>query len=131
MRLRTPSLVSAVAAVLVASALTACSWSASAPDDRPLVAPSSTFQGEVPEFTGPWAAEFTEAYRSTTSETIHKILAKGSISDQDYASVSSQFVRCMKNKGFTVKITWLFGESTVTGDGDVNTASNACNDDMS
>ncbi|SEA65465.1 hypothetical protein [Leifsonia sp. 21MFCrub1.1] len=118
----------AAVAIVATVALTACSPSANV-QDRPAAA-SSSFQGEVPEFTGPWAAEFAEAYRSTTSEVVHKILAKGSITDQDYASVSSQFVTCMKDKGFAVEITGPYGESTVSGDGDINAGANACNDDM-
>lgn len=121
----------AVAVLVAAAALTACSPSASDSQDRASGAPSPAFDGEVPEFTGPWAAEFAEAYRSTRSELVHEILKKGAITDQDYAFVSSRYVSCMKNKGFEVEITGPYGESTVTGDGDVNAASNACNDDLS
>jgi len=133
MRSRSQRLGSAAVAALVATALAACSASGDSPNDRPVAAPSPAFQGEVPEFSGPYAAEFAEAYRSTTSEVVHQILAKGSITDQDYAAVSSQYVKCVKDKGFTAEVTGPFGEGTVEGDGegDANEASLACSGDMS
>ncbi|MFB9746367.1 hypothetical protein [Leifsonia shinshuensis] len=94
-------------------------------------APSPSYSGPVPEFSGPWASEFAEAYRSTTSEVVHTILAKGSITDRDYASVSSAYVQCMSNKGLKAVVTGQFGESTVEGDGDVNAANEACSADFS
>lgn len=62
------------------------------------------YDGPVPTFTGPWASELTQAYRSTDSTLDHTILAKGKIDDQDYAAVSSVFVSCMSTKGYTVEL---------------------------
>ena len=120
----------AAVAILVTAALAGCGGTGSATNDDGL-APSSSYSGPVPDFSGPWASEFAEAYRSTTSEVVHEILAKGSISDQDYADVSSAYVSCMSNKGLKAVVTGQFGESTVEGDGDVNAANEACSGDFS
>ncbi|WP_391857979.1 hypothetical protein, partial [Vibrio cidicii] len=82
-------------------------------------------------FSGPWASEFADAYRSTTSEIVHRILEKESITDQDYAEVSSAYVKCMANKGFKAEVTGPFGESVVdAGPGD-DAAQVECDKDMS
>jgi hypothetical protein len=121
----------AVAAIAcaVAAAEVGCSQP-STPDSLALSVPSAAFSGPVPPFTGPWAAEFADAYRSTTSEHVHKILSKGSISDADYADVSSGYVKCMADRGFTVTFTGPDGQSTVTGNGDARAAANSCNGDV-
>lgn len=119
----------AAVAILVTAALAGCAAGSSPTNAGSTESPS--YAGPVPEFTGPWASEFAEAYRSTTSEVVHSILAKGSITDQDYAAVSSAYVKCMSNKGFTAAITGQFGESTIEGDGDVNAANEACSGDFS
>jgi hypothetical protein len=121
----------AVKAVAVAATLVGCSQSASSSAELPLSAPSPSYTGTVPGFSGPWAAEFAEAYRSTTSDVVHQILTKGSITDQDYAAVSSAYVKCMANKGFTVHITGPAGQGVIDGDGDSAAADKACNGDIS
>ncbi|PDQ35746.1 MAG: hypothetical protein B5766_04640 [Candidatus Lumbricidophila eiseniae] len=54
----------------------------------------------IPEFTGPWADEFAEFYRKTTSDLVRQILAKGHITDQDFAQTESLYRKCMLNEGF-------------------------------
>ena len=120
----------AVTGLATAAALLGCSQTAVLEADEPSSAPSPAYRGDVPDFSGPWAAEFAEAYRSTTSDVVHKILAKGSITDQDYAAVSGAYVRCMANKGFKAQVTGPGGEGTLEGDGDALAAHNACNGDM-
>jgi hypothetical protein len=64
---------------------------------------------------------------------VHSILAKGSITDQDYAAVSGQYVKCMKNKGFIAHIDGPAGQATVSGGpagGDGNAANASCNSDL-
>lgn len=92
--------------------------------------PSPVFTGEVPSFSGPWASEFAEAYRSTNSEVVHRILEKGSITDQDYAEVSSAYVTCMANKGFTATVTGPFGESVTEAGEESMSAEETCNGDI-
>lgn len=119
-----------VVVALAAAALAGCTAAevGAKEDGR---SPSPSYSGSVPAFSGPWASEFAEAYRSTTSDVVHAILAKGSITDQDYANVSSAYITCMSNKGFTAAVTGQFGESTVEGEGEVNAANEACSGDFS
>jgi hypothetical protein len=119
----------AAIALGVVAVLTGCSSSEGGPRASKVDVPAS---GGVPHFSGPWAEEFDAAYRSTDSAFVHGILAKGSITDQDYAEVSSRYIRCMKNKGFTATVDGPAGEGTVDGkgDGDPNAAHEACSEEM-
>ena len=84
----------------------------------------------MPDFSGPWASEFAEVYRSTNSTVVHAILAKGSITDQDYAEVSSAYVKCMANKGFKATVTGPAGESITEAGEESLDAESACNEDF-
>jgi hypothetical protein len=125
---------SVVIAIAVAAGLVSCSSSSTGTDVRSELHAGPTFDGPIPEFHGPWAAEFAEAYRKSTDDFIHEILAKESITDQDYAIVSGEFVKCMANKGFKVQIDGPGGEMTISDlptdeDGDrANAASLECGD---
>lgn len=70
------------------------------------------FTGSVPEFTGPWAEAFTRAYKETNDELTHRILATGTITDADYAELSSAFVKCMKDKGVTATVEGAAGQAS-------------------
>lgn len=113
-----------------AAGLASCSLPNPTPDPA---ATGSNSQGSVPIFDGPWAAEFAEAYQSTTDPLVHTILAKESITDQDYATAAGIFVKCMANKGFTVEIEGPAGEMSIpnalTDDAfeRANAASESCN----
>jgi len=120
---------SIIAGAVVALAATALSGCAST-TDRPASAPSPVFSGHVPAFSGPWAAEFERAYRSTTSDIVHRILAKGSITDRDYAAVSGAYERCMANKGFPTRVTGPAGEAETQGGEESLKADEACNGDF-
>ncbi|GAA2049669.1 hypothetical protein [Leifsonia soli] len=114
------------AATIVVAALGGCA-SAGHPSSG---ASSPAFQGPVPSFTGPWASEFEQAYRSTNSDAVHEILAKGSITDRDYAEVSAEYERCMANKGFPTRVTGPGGEAEIDGGEDSLKADEACNGDF-
>lgn len=128
--MRHSTIAGAVAVALVtAAALVGCSQTADS-SSADLRRPPAVFTGPVPSFSGPWASDFADAYRSTTSELVHGILEKGSITDQDYAEVSSAYVKCMANKGFKAEVTGPFGESVIdTGPGD-DAAHAKCSEDM-
>ena len=79
------SVSSAAIAIAIAAGLVSCSSVSSGADSGANSSSRSTFDGAVPEFSGPWASEFAEAYRSTTDSVMREILAKESITDQDYA----------------------------------------------
>ncbi len=102
-----------VLAIALAAGLVSCSLAPTSSDGRVASDKGATFDGAVPEFSGPWAAEFAEAYRSTTDELVHEILAKESITDEDYAVVSGRFVKCMANKGFRAQIDGPAGQMTM------------------
>ncbi len=104
---------SAAIAIALAAGLVSCSSVSSGAEIRATSPTGSTFDGPVPEFRGPYAVEFAEAYRSTTDDVAHEILAKESITDQDYAIVSGRFVKCMANKGFRVQIDGPAGQMTM------------------
>ncbi|MEO7121784.1 MAG: hypothetical protein ABI400_01440 [Lacisediminihabitans sp.] len=72
------------------------------------------YVGPMPNFTGPWAAEFNFAYRTTQSKLAHQILAKGSITPADYTTISTAFESCMKSHGFNATVDGPGGQMTVT-----------------
>lgn len=81
-------------------------------DARPTATPTVD---PAPHFDGPWAAEFAQAYASTSSDSLdRKILRTGQVTDQDYAAVSNAFVTCMAGKGFHAVITGPSGAGEVT-----------------
>lgn len=106
-------------ACLTATALAGCVTSDDAtPEDDSTT--QNEFTGEVPSFSGVWAADFAEMYRMTTDETAHRILAKESITDADYSEIGDQFIACMAAKDFTVTIDDAYGRFSVTNSVDGN-----------
>lgn len=120
--------VTALVAAALAVQLAGCSQQ-SAPSGE-ATRQSAVYNGEVPTFSGPWASEFADAYRSTKSGIVHRILEKGSITDQDYAEVSSAYVKCMANKGFTARVTGPAGESITEAGTESFGAEEMCNPDL-
>lgn len=102
-----------VTAIALTVGLVSCSVPPASSDGQVAHAEGSAFAGPVPEFRGPYAVEFAEAYRSTTDNVVREILAKESITDQDYATAAGIFVKCMANKGFTVEIDGPAGEMSI------------------
>lgn len=97
----------AILVVAGAAALTGCSSSPATNSTTTIVNQSHApvYTGAVPQFSGPWASAFAQEYRSTTSSLAHSVLADGQITDEEYAEVASDFVSCMKAKGFDVQLT--------------------------
>lgn len=105
-------------ACVTAATLTGCVGNTdAAPED---VGTPDAYTGEVPTFSGIWAAEFAEMYRMTTDETAHRILAKESITDADYSEISDQFIACMAAKDYTVSVDDGYGRFSISNsfDGD-------------
>lgn len=86
----------ASAVVFLVSVLTGCS--ASVEGSGPS---RSSASGQVPEFEGLWAAEFTSAYGRASSAFERSILADGRITDQELAEVRDKFTVCLSAFGFT------------------------------
>lgn len=57
--------------------------------------------GGLPEFSGPWAAEFEEAYVSATSDFERSALNDGFVSEQEYAEMTDRFDGCLADAGVT------------------------------
>lgn len=57
-----------------------------------------------PRFAGPWADKFAEAYRRSTTEKQRAVLSDGTISDQEYAELRNDFVKCAANFGAIVRL---------------------------
>jgi hypothetical protein len=50
---------------------------------------------EIPEFSGPWAAEFTSAFRSSGSELERQVLQDEKITEMEFAEIENRFKSCM------------------------------------
>jgi len=118
-------IVAVLATLVIMVGLTACSPGPTTPTPTVNVqgegtSGSTVYKGPVPTFSGPWAAGFTAAYRSTTSALDHKILATGKITDQDYAAVGSVFVSCMAAHGYRVRLSSMVDTFEIESPGTSN-----------
>lgn len=57
--------------------------------------------GSAPAFSGPWADDFTSAYRAASSDFEKKALADGKITDAEFSEVENTFKTCLKAKNVT------------------------------
>jgi len=89
----------AMAAALCVAALAGCGPSTDRAEPR-----GAETNDDAPEFTGPWAAEFVDAYQRAESQAHRLMLADGEISDLEYAAVRDDFSRCLADVGYSV--TW-------------------------
>jgi hypothetical protein len=64
-------------------------------------APTATYSGPIPEFSGPWAAEFRRQYVETQSDRGRKILDDEVITADEANELASAFESCLKDAGFT------------------------------
>ena len=85
-----------IGAVAIAGVVTSACGTSSHGD-----ASSYTYTGPVPSFSGPWAAEFEEFYRSTESDFARTVLADGQITDAEYAEMEERFRSCLAEDGVT------------------------------
>lgn len=76
--------------------MTACT-AQPAPD----LPPPASASGEVPEFDGPWAADFATLYASASSDFERDALRDGQITDQEVAEARSRFGDCLAGFGIT------------------------------
>ncbi|NTW40278.1 MAG: hypothetical protein HGA44_10400 [Cellulomonadaceae bacterium] len=58
---------------------------------------------EVPDFSGPYAAEFAESYQSAESDFVRRALEDENISDAEYAEMTERFRQCLADVGITFK----------------------------
>jgi hypothetical protein len=64
--------------------------------------PAETFSGEVPAFDGPYADEFAQYYRTSTSDFVRQVLADEQITDAEYAEMTTQLSSCLADQGITL-----------------------------
>ncbi len=83
--------------VVLAVLTSACGGHAAATESSN--AESVAFSGEVPEFEGPYAAEFADFYVHSTSEFVRAVLADGEITDAEYAEMVTRLSECLDGYG--------------------------------
>jgi len=117
------------------SALAACSAPrrdvAEAQTTATLSREGSAFSGEVPEFSGPYAADFAQLYAESTSQFVRDVLQDGQISDAEYAEMTSNFASCLADKGITFdgfNSDGGFKTSLAPNGGDTHSIVNGCSD---
>jgi hypothetical protein len=57
----------------------------------------------VPEFTGPYASQFKDAWTQSKSDFVRSVIADQKISDQEWAETVQRLASCLKAKGLTFK----------------------------
>lgn len=60
-----------------------------------------SYDGPIPNFTGPYATEFTNFYRDAKSKFVRTVLEDGVISDGEYAEMTQKFSTCLSGSGIT------------------------------
>ena len=55
----------------------------------------------APKFEGPWAAEFTSAYKAAKSDFVRGVLKDGKITDQEFSEMTERFKSCLDSSGIT------------------------------
>ena len=53
-----------------------------------------------PLFSGPWAADFRQAYNKTEDPFLKSVLEDGVISDEEFSEVKQAYLKCMESLGF-------------------------------
>lgn len=92
--------VAAVAALMVTAAtLIACSPSAPPPSVSSDAALDPT--EKTPAFTGPYAAEFAEAWRETDLDFVRDVIRDERITDQEWVEMSTRRESCFARYGMT------------------------------
>lgn len=82
----------AASSCVMALALCACS-----PEETPV---TTSFEG-APSFTGPWAAEFTDALTGSTDDFVRSVLADEVVTDQELSETRDRFSGCLSGFGVT------------------------------
>ena len=75
--------------------------SCSSSESAPVTSGKSGKSGETPEFTGPWAAEFSFNFAHAPSDMIREILQDGEINDMEKQAIADEFRTCLASQGVT------------------------------
>jgi len=87
-----------IASVTLATAMVACATT----DSSRISSPSPSSQAKMPEFTGPFAAEYREAWDRSTNESVKRIVEDEVISEQEWSQVMQSLKTCLEAEGITV-----------------------------
>lgn len=76
---------------------------------------------DAPRFSGPYAAELTQAWKESDSEFVRDVIADEKVSDQEWAELSTRMAECLAKAGlefggFDDHGTYTVGPSRLTGD---------------
>lgn len=87
-----------IAVVLGLMCLAGCTGPTPLPD-----APTSpTFEGQPPEFSGPWSEEFTSAFRAAATDAQREVLVDEVVTADEYEGLRKDLVACMAELGAVV-----------------------------
>lgn len=89
----------AAAGALLAVVLAGCG-AAEEPPGRGV--PSASAGGASPSFSGPFAAEYQEAWTKSGTAAVRAILADEVITDQEWSTVKTMLRDCLAEKGITL-----------------------------
>lgn len=89
----------AVAAAITLLTLSGCTTAAPTETDDAGAVESAP----MPEFAGPYAAEFEEAWVGSDDPFVRGVLQDERISDQEWAEVGTRLGRCLESKGMTLE----------------------------
>jgi hypothetical protein len=84
-------------AALVAISLAGCAG----PANQPTQVQAGSEIAE-PAFSGPFADEYTEAWRSVDSEVVRAVIKDELITDQEWSQVLASLTTCLADKGITI-----------------------------
>lgn len=59
---------------------------------------------EVPQFAGPWSAEFAQAYSATDNRFVREAIKDGTVTDEEYAEMFERFRSCLDAVGITLTL---------------------------
>jgi len=119
--------VALVASSVLAVALSGCTATTHA--DSPSTEPTTAFVGEVPDFTGPYSAQFANGYSRASTGFIREVLKDSEITDAEYAEMTSVFTSCLADQGITFggfKPTGGFSTSVAPNGGDTHEIVDQC-----
>ncbi len=103
-----------VAGAVVATSLLFAGCGAASPS-------SAAAGGDMPAFSGPYAAELEQAWRESDSDFVRQVIADEVVSDQEWAELDTRMTECLARSGlefggFDDHGTYTVGPSQLSGE---------------
>ena len=90
------------ASLLIAFNLSACAESnTTGTSEAATNGPNPVYTGKVPDFTGPYASQFTTAYQNTSSDLARQILQDEQITESEFAEAQAALGKCLESQGYS------------------------------